>query len=50
MSPLKKKVATPKKNNTINKKIEPSNSKTKSVTSKQGLKKKLNEFGDDDSL
>ena len=33
-----------------NKKIEPSNSKTKSVTSKQGLKKKLNEFGDDDSL
>ncbi|MES2811070.1 MAG: hypothetical protein V4670_01240 [Bacteroidota bacterium] len=32
------------------KKNEVSSSKTKSVTSKQGLKKKLNEFGDEDSL
>lgn len=49
MSPAKNKNAAPKKNSPI-KKTEPSNSKTKSVTSKQGLKKKLNEFGDDDAL
>jgi hypothetical protein len=32
------------------KKMEASNSKTKSANSKQSSKKKRNEFGDDDSL
>lgn len=51
MLPAKKKTADPKKNSPIKKKTAPnSNSKTKSVTSKQGLKKKLNEFGDDDAI
>jgi hypothetical protein len=49
MSPIKHKKTAPKKDNTV-KKTEPSNSKTKSDTSKQGLKKKLNEFGDDDAI
>ncbi|WP_300570782.1 hypothetical protein [Flavobacterium sp.] len=49
MSPAKNKPAAQKKTKPV-KKTEVSNSKTKSVTSKQGLKKKLNEFGDDDAL
>lgn len=49
MSPAKNKMTTPKKSSPIKKKTTP-DSKTKSVTSKQGLKKKLNEFGDDDAL
>jgi hypothetical protein len=48
MSPIKKK-AEPKKSTPV-KKTEASNSKTKAVTSKQSLKKKLNEFGDEDAL
>ena len=49
MSPAKNKTSIQKKNTPI-KKTDASNSKTKAVTSKQGLKKKLNEFGDDDAL
>lgn len=49
MSPAKKKT-TPKKRSTPIKKTEASSSETKSVASKQGFKKKLNEFGDDDAL
>lgn len=49
MSPAKNKTTTQKKSTPI-KKTEASNSKTKSVTSKQGLKKKLNEFGDNDAI
>ncbi|MEO8516123.1 MAG: hypothetical protein ABI426_05230 [Flavobacterium sp.] len=49
MSPAKKKATVPKKVST-NKKTEPLKSNTKLVTSKQGLKKKLNEFGDEDSF
>ena len=49
MSPAKNKAAVPKKSSPIKKKTAP-DSKTKSITSKQGLKKKLNEFGDDDAL
>lgn len=46
-----KKIQTiaPKKSDT-RKKIEMSNSKTKSSGSKQNIRKKLNEFGDNDSL
>jgi hypothetical protein len=39
----------PKKSD-AKKKTEASNSKTKSVGSKQTIRKKLNEFGDNDSL
>lgn len=49
MSTAKNKIIAQKKSSTV-KKTEASNSKTKSVTSKQSLKKKLNEFGDNDSL
>lgn len=46
-----KKVHTfaPKKSNG-KKKMEASNSKTKSTTSKQSSKKKFNEFGDEDPI
>lgn len=49
MSPAKNKPIAKSKTGPA-KKTEASNSKTKSVTSKQGLKKKLNEFGDDDAI
>ena len=39
----------PKKSD-AKKKMEPSNSKTKSANSKQTNKKKRNEFGDDDAI
>jgi hypothetical protein len=40
---------TPKKSD-AKKKTEVSNSKTKSNNSKQSIKKKMNEFGDQDSI
>ena len=39
----------PKKSD-AKKKMEASNSKTKSASSKQNSKRKLNEFGDDDAI
>ncbi len=49
MSPAKNRTIAKSKTGPA-KKTPASNSKTKSVTSKQGLKKKLNEFGDEDAL
>ena len=49
MSPIRKKTTVSKKTSSV-KKTEASNSKTKQVNSKQSLKKKLNEFGDEDAL
>ncbi|MEO8234153.1 MAG: hypothetical protein ABI549_01960 [Flavobacterium sp.] len=49
MAIKKQHIIAPKKSD-IKKKIEASNSKTKSDNSKQTIKKKLNEFGDNDSF
>ena len=49
MTIKKKHTITPKKSD-AKKKMEASNSKTKSAASKQTNKKKFNEFGDDDSI
>jgi hypothetical protein len=48
MAIKRKYTATTKKNSA--KKLEVSNSKTKSANSKQTIRKKMNEFGDNDSL
>ncbi|WP_395043289.1 hypothetical protein [Flavobacterium sp.] len=49
MQTKKKHIIMPKKSD-AKKKTDASNSKTKSKFSKQGLKKDLNEFGDNDSF
>lgn len=49
MSPAKNKSTTQKKTTTV-KKTETANSKTKPEATRQGIKKKLNEFGDEDAL
>lgn len=49
MSPIKKKDSATKRSSPV-KKTEASNSKTKAPTSKQTLKKKINEFGDEDAF
>jgi hypothetical protein len=48
MADKKQHIIPPKKSD--KKKLEASNSKTKSTYSKQTIRKKRNEFGDDDSL
>ncbi|WP_169630200.1 hypothetical protein [Flavobacterium humi] len=51
MAPARTKTAASKKASPKKKpNTSSSGSETKSVASKQGLKKKLNEFGDDDAL
>ncbi len=49
MALKKQHIIAPKKSD-AKKKIEVSNSKTKSDNSKQTIRKKLNEFGDNDSF
>ena len=49
MAIKKKHIIAPKKSD-AKKKIDVSSSKTKSKNSKQTIRKKLNEFGDNDSL
>lgn len=48
MAIKKQHIIAPKKSDS--KKLEASNSKTKSANSKQTIRKKLNEFGDNDSI
>lgn len=48
MAIKKQHTIAPKKSDA--KKLEASNSKTKSANSKQTIRKKLNEFGDNDSI
>ena len=49
MTVKKQHIIAPKKSD-AKKKTEAANSKTKSINSKQTIRKKLNEFGENDSL